>query len=71
MTLLIAIPRETEPGECRVAMTPATLVRVLKLGTSVVIETGAGQAAGFTDESFAGAMIARSAAEAVAAADIV
>ncbi|MFN7147169.1 MAG: Re/Si-specific NAD(P)(+) transhydrogenase subunit alpha, partial [Myxococcota bacterium] len=44
----IGIPRETFPGERRVAATPDTAERLGKLGFSVIVEAGAGDAAGFT-----------------------
>ncbi len=69
--MLIAIVKETEPDERRVAITPPTLARLLKLGVSVAIETGAGLAAGFADAAYQGASIAASAADAVREADIV
>jgi len=56
----IGVPRETKPGEHRVAITPLA-VRVLReAGTEVVVETGAGAASGFDDREFldAGAAIA-------------
>ncbi|MGW8136006.1 NAD(P) transhydrogenase subunit alpha [Sphingomonas zeae] len=71
MTMLIAIVKETEPDERRVAITPPTLAKLLRLGVTVAIETGAGQAAGFADAAYQGASIAASAADAVREADIV
>ena len=51
---------ESRPGETRVAATPATVVRLAKLGYDVVIESGAGAQAAFADEAYveAGAGIA-------------
>ncbi|MEZ4318445.1 MAG: NAD(P)(+) transhydrogenase (Re/Si-specific) subunit alpha, partial [Myxococcota bacterium] len=45
----VAIPRETFPGERRVAATPDTVGRLLKLGFEVSVEAGAGVGAGFAD----------------------
>ena len=62
----IGIPRETKPGENRVAITPSA-VRVLReSGAEIVVETGAGAASGFEDREFrdAGAEIALQASEA-------
>jgi len=66
----IAIPRETEAGEPRVAGTPDTVKRLKGLGADVVVEPGAGLAAGITDADFeaAGASLA---ADAVSGADVV
>jgi len=58
----IAVPKETYPGERRVALVPASLPRLTKAGLQVVIETGAGAAAGFGDDEYreAGAQIVNS-----------
>ena len=47
------IPKETVPGETRVAATPETVKRFLKAGLSVVVEAGAGAEAHFPDEAYA------------------
>jgi NAD(P) transhydrogenase subunit alpha len=48
----IGIPRETRNGERRVAVTPDVASKIQKLGFSVAIETGAGDAASFDDAAF-------------------
>jgi H+-translocating NAD(P) transhydrogenase subunit alpha len=48
----VGIPKETWPGETRVAVVPAAVPGLLKAGLEVVVETGAGTAAGFTDEMY-------------------
>lgn len=48
----IGIPKEIHPGECRVATTPAVAIQLQKLGYSVMIESGAGAAAKFSDEEY-------------------
>ena len=48
----IGAPRESAKGEARVAMTPASAKDLKKLGHECLIETGAGLAAGFTDEAY-------------------
>jgi H+-translocating NAD(P) transhydrogenase subunit alpha len=55
----IAVPQETFPGERRVALVPASLGQLQKLGAEVVVESGAGREAGFPDETYqaAGAAI--------------
>lgn len=57
----IGIPKEVHSGEKRVATTPAVTEQLIKLGFKVTIETGAGQAANFSDEAYreAGAAIAK------------
>jgi len=51
--LTVGVPRETFPGEARVAIVPAVLASLAKAGIDVVVEIGAGAAAGFTDRSYA------------------
>ena len=48
----IAVPREVHAGERRVATTPDVVKRLIKLGYAVVIETGAGKAASFSDTAY-------------------
>jgi NAD(P) transhydrogenase subunit alpha len=48
----VGIPRETWPGETRVAIIPASVPSLVKAGLEVVVEEGAGLAAGFVDEAF-------------------
>ena len=50
--MIIGIPQESVPGETRVAATPQTVGQILKLGYSVVVESGAGVAASFSDDAF-------------------
>ena len=69
----IGIPRETFPGEKRVATVPDVVTKLAKLGFGVVVETGAGELADLSDEAYreAGASIAGSATELWNSADIV
>ena len=48
----IGIPKEIRPGERRVAITPETVGRLLKLGFEVAIESGAGHGASFEDSAY-------------------
>ena len=48
----IAIPKELHPGETRTAMIPASAAKLVKLGAEVMLESGAGSAAGFTDQDY-------------------
>lgn len=61
----IGTPRETHKGEARVALTPASADQLHKLGHDCLVQSGAGDAAGFTDESYrdAGVTVVDSAAE--------
>jgi H+-translocating NAD(P) transhydrogenase subunit alpha len=73
MALRIGIPRETAAGEKRVATVPDVVAKLIKLGFSVVVETGAGEAAHFDDDSYraAGAEVMPDAAALWASSDIV
>lgn len=48
----IAIPREVKSGECRVATTPEVAKLLIKLGYTVALESGAGEAAKFRDSDY-------------------
>jgi NAD(P) transhydrogenase subunit alpha len=50
--MLIAVPKETYPGERRVALVPPSVPPLTKSGARVAIEAGAGASAGFADEAF-------------------
>ncbi|MDP6619421.1 MAG: Re/Si-specific NAD(P)(+) transhydrogenase subunit alpha, partial [Nitrospinota bacterium] len=69
--MMIGIPKETFPGERRVAMIPAQLAPLTKAGLTVVVESGAGAAVGFPDAEFEekGARIAASRGDVFAQAE--
>ncbi|NSY39185.1 NAD(P)(+) transhydrogenase (Re/Si-specific) subunit alpha, partial [Leisingera sp. ANG59] len=69
----IGTPKETFPGENRVAMTPESAVQLQKLGYECAVETGAGAAAGFSDAAYeaAGVEIIQTPAALWKACDIV
>ncbi|MCX8086586.1 MAG: Re/Si-specific NAD(P)(+) transhydrogenase subunit alpha [Rhodocyclaceae bacterium] len=73
MALTIGIPRETTPGEKRVATVPEVVEKLIKLGFAVAVERGAGEAANCADDAYraAGAQVLPDAASLWAAADIV
>src|SRR5712691_6592547 len=48
----IAIPRETAPGERRVALAPESCKKLIQAGYEIVIESGAGEAADFADAAY-------------------
>ena len=56
----IGVPREMFPGEKRVATVPDAVVKLVKLGFAVVVESGAGDLANLSDDDYreAGATIA-------------
>ncbi len=72
MALTIGIPKETFALEKRVASVPEVVVKLVKLGFAVTVESNAGAAANCDDASYveAGATIAGSAQALFAAADI-
>ena len=69
----VAVPKEARPGERRVAVVPHEVKTLVKWGLQVVVESGAGAAAGISDDDYrsAGATTAPSAAAALAGAKIV
>ncbi len=69
----LAVPRETVPGETRVAATPESVKKFKGLGLDVTVEAGAGAHARIADADYAaaGAAIAPDARSALADADIV
>ena len=58
--VVVAVLRERDAGERRVALVPAAIAALTALGAQVVIEPGAGEAAGFSDDAYreAGAQVA-------------
>ncbi len=48
----VGVPKESTPGERRVALVPEVIPQLLKLGHTVHVERGAGANAGFSDESY-------------------
>ncbi|HHL21735.1 MAG TPA: NAD(P)(+) transhydrogenase (Re/Si-specific) subunit alpha, partial [Aliiroseovarius sp.] len=69
----VGTPKEVYKGEARVAMTPESALALQKLGFECLIETKAGEAAGFTDDAYreAGVEVVKTAAALWKAADIV
>jgi NAD(P) transhydrogenase subunit alpha len=51
----IAIPKETHPGENRIPITPAHAKKLCAMGAELVVESGMGLGAGFTDAEFTAA----------------
>ena len=71
MGLTLAVCRETQPHERRVALVPSVLSKLAKMGVGVRLEQNAGAAAQFADEAYDGVTMCRDAASTVDAADIV
>jgi NAD(P) transhydrogenase subunit alpha len=73
MALWIGVPKETADGEKRVATVPDVVEKLIKLGFSVAVQSGAGDAANFADDTYraAGAEVVDTAAKLWAKSDIV
>jgi NAD(P) transhydrogenase subunit alpha len=71
--MIVGVPRESFPGERRVALVPSAIPNLAKAGMEVVIEAGAGTQAGYLDADYVakGAKILPKRAEVFAAADII
>jgi NAD(P) transhydrogenase subunit alpha len=69
----IAVITETDPLESRVAATPETVKKIIGLGGTVAVQSGAGIRSGITDADYqaAGAEIAATAKAAIAGADVI
>lgn len=65
--------RERAGGEARVALTPESAVQLKKLGHTCAIETGAGTAAGFSDDAYraAGVIVVETPEALCATADVI
>ena len=70
--MVLAVPRESWPGERRVAATPETVTRLVGMGFDVRVETEAGLKAAFADDDYvkAGATIATDTAALWSGADV-
>src|SRR5205809_6643683 len=73
MAQVIGVPREIFPGEKRVATVPEVVPKLAKLGFGVIVQSGAGEGASFSDDAYAaaGAKVVPDAASIWSGADIV
>jgi NAD(P) transhydrogenase subunit alpha len=71
--MIVGVPKETFPGERRVALVPVVVPNLLKAGFQVLVEAGAGVSAGYPDADYAGkgAKLAASRAEVFQSADVI
>ncbi|HJR66893.1 MAG TPA: Re/Si-specific NAD(P)(+) transhydrogenase subunit alpha [Gemmatimonadaceae bacterium] len=71
--MIVGVPRETAPGERRVALIPETAEKLVRSGVGVMVERGAGDRAFHADDAYtkAGATIAGAAAELYSKSDLV
>jgi NAD(P) transhydrogenase subunit alpha len=73
MPQVIGVPKEIFPGERRVATVPEVVTKLAKLGFSVIVQSGAGEAASIGDDAYAavGAKVVPDAAGVWSGADII
>ena len=73
MSLTIGVPREIFPGEKRVATVPDVVQKLIKLGFTVQVESGAGDAASMSDDAYraSGAAVIDTAAKLWDTSDVV
>ena len=71
--MIVGVPKELYPGERRVALTPAVVPLLAKAGLEVMIESGAGVAAGYPDTQYQekGAKLESDRARVFAQADVI
>lgn len=71
--MIVGVPREIFPGERRVALVPLVVPNLMKAGMEVLVESGAGNDAGYPDSAYTakGAKIAADRAEVFRTADII
>ena len=71
--MIVGVPRDTLPGERRVALTPSVIAPLDRAGVKVHVETGAGTEAGYPDEAYekSGAVIVADRAKLFAEADVI
>ena len=50
--MIVGVPKESYPGERRVALVPAVIPMLAKAGLEVVVESGAGEGAGYADSAY-------------------
>ena len=50
--MIVGVPKESYPGERRVALVPAVIPTLAKAGLEVVVEAGAGEGAGYPDSAY-------------------
>lgn len=71
--MIVGVPKESYPGERRVALVPMVVPNLAKAGLEVVVEAGAGEQAGYPDEAYVekGARIVPDRAVVFSTADLV
>jgi H+-translocating NAD(P) transhydrogenase subunit alpha len=71
--VIVGVPKESYPGERRVALVPLVIPNLAKAGIEVIVEAGAGEPAGYPDSAYTekGAKIVPDRAAVFSGADIV
>jgi H+-translocating NAD(P) transhydrogenase subunit alpha len=71
--VIVGVPKESYPGERRVAIVPLVIPNLMKAGLEVVVETGAGEQAGYPDSAYTekGAKIVPDRASVFATSDLI
>ncbi len=71
--MIVGVPKESYPGERRVALVPMVIPNLVKAGLEVIVEAGAGDQAGYPDPAYTekGAKIVPDRAAVFGTADIV
>ena len=71
--MIVGVPKESYPGERRVALVPVVIPNLAKAGIEVIVEAGAGEQSGYPDAAYAekGAKILPDRSAVFSAADVV
>jgi len=71
--VIVGVPKESYPGERRVALVPVVVPNLAKVGIEVIVQTGAGEQAGYPDSAYVekGAKIVPDRGAVFEAADVV
>ncbi len=71
--MIVGVPKESYPGERRVAIVPVVIPNLVKAGIEVVVEAGAGEQAGYPDAAYVdkGAKILPDRAAVFSTADVI
>ena len=70
MAVRVGVPKESQPGERRVALVPSLVKQFDKLGVELLMEKGAGIESGFDDSDYEGVKFAKSANDLYSRADV-
>jgi len=71
--MLVGVPKEIKPQECRVGLVPASIREIIRAGGKVIVEKNAGMGIGITDEDYqnAGAEVVDTAEEIFERAELI